>query len=87
LTGVGLCIKHKLLKVQLITDVALQVMHLMLYSKLVWSGVKDLFDIFLHYLNIPFMIVRRRHVPRREEPAQGKCESGENQNSIESRFG
>ena len=59
----------------------------MSYSKLVWSGVKDLFDIFLHYLNIPFTIVRRRHVPRREEPAQGKCESGENQNSIESRFG
>jgi hypothetical protein len=57
------------------------------YSKLVWSGVKYLFDIFLHYLNIPFTIVRRRDAPRREEPAQGRCESGESQNSIESRFG
>jgi hypothetical protein len=30
----------------------------MSYSKLVWSGVKDLFSIFLHYLSILFTIVR-----------------------------
>jgi hypothetical protein len=29
----------------------------LLYSKLVWSGFKDLFNIFLHYLNILFTIV------------------------------
>jgi hypothetical protein len=29
----------------------------MSYSKLVWSGDKDLFSIFLHYLSILFTIV------------------------------
>ena len=33
------------------------------YSKLVWSGFKDLFKIFLRYLNIPFSIVGKEMHP------------------------
>jgi hypothetical protein len=39
-------------------------MHLVSYSKLVWSGVKDLFNIFLHYFNILFSIVETEMHPK-----------------------
>jgi hypothetical protein len=39
----------------------------MSYSQLVWSGVKDLFNVFLHYLNIIFTIVGTEMHPEGKE--------------------
>jgi hypothetical protein len=41
------------------------------YSKLVWSGVKDLFNIFLHYLNILFTIVGKEMCPEGKNQHKG----------------
>ena len=40
------------------------------YSKLVWSGVKDLFNIFLCYLNILFISVYKENDSGTEEVLQ-----------------
>jgi hypothetical protein len=46
------------------------------YSKLVWSGAKDLFDIFLFYLNTLFTIVWKEQHLEMEKVFQ-QCGDGD----------